>query len=352
MISEESEFYEVTESFLVVLDSAIPTQIGVNKYSLQEATVNKSDLIFDLQVPIQKSLEDISLQCSVKSAVIPNSQYIINKTNSYFAIGLTHDGAIVSGTPLLLVLTEGNYDAESLRQHLETVIINGFNNDPTFSNIFWTVQYDPIKFSYKFNMDTTDVNFDQFFISMQPVDLGTKDSVSQLGTVIGFINDYRYFSGNSVETLNTYAIFSNITRVIQAPYPSNLSGLRSINVIIQNYNTESISISPYNSQLGFASSIKLSNFNNSTTRQFFRNNIICNIVCNANPMEYIFYEKSSSFCIDLKEPTVSRLHVMLTDVYGNQLQLNNQDWTITLEFSLIKKKEFKTKSFYEYLTRN
>jgi hypothetical protein len=31
-------------------------------------------------------------------------------------------------------------------------------------------------------------------------------------------------------------------------------------------------------------------------------------------------------------------------------ELNNQDWTITLEMSLLKKKEFKTKSFYEYLS--
>ena len=79
-------------------------------------------------------------------------------------------------------------------------------------------------------------------------------------------------------------------------------------------------------------------------------NIICNVSCNANPMDYIFYEKSSDFYIDLKEPFLSRFHILLTDNYGNLLELNNQDWTIVLEISLLKKKEFKTKSFYEYLS--
>jgi hypothetical protein len=95
MIEDSTNFYEIEEKFLIVLDSAIPTQIGNLQPNILQALANKSDLYFDLETPVQKSLEDIQLKCSVKSAVFPNSQYLINSYNSYFAICLIDD----TGTP-------------------------------------------------------------------------------------------------------------------------------------------------------------------------------------------------------------------------------------------------------------
>ena len=347
MIEEETNFYEISEKFLVVLDSAIPSEIGVSKYDIQTSIVNKSDLIFDLQIPIQRGLEDLQIQCSVKSAVIPNSQFIINSTNSYFAVGLIDNDDSFIGS-YRVELEKGNYDTETLRQALFSKITDTFNNEGFF-DLYWEVSYNSRTFSYTFILDTDNVLYKAFYISFQPVDIATTTSVSQLGTVLGFINDFRYFSGNVITIFNENAVFSGTFRQIKSPYPSNLSGLRSINVIMQNNNTNSIVIRPFNSRLGFKNSIFFSNINNALFKTFFRNNIICNIVCNSNPMEYIFYEKQSDFFVDLKESSLSRINILLTDTYGNLLELNNQDWTITLEFSILKKKDFKTKSFYEYL---
>ena len=77
MIEESTEYYQVEEKFLIVLDSAIPSQIGNFRepFSVENPTINsltnKSDLIFNLQYPIEKSMEDIQLKCSVKSATLP-----------------------------------------------------------------------------------------------------------------------------------------------------------------------------------------------------------------------------------------------------------------------------------------
>ena len=360
MIEDSTNFYEIEQKYLVVLDSAIPSQIGglneIQGFDLQDtASLNnsytkKSNLIFDLQYPIEKTQEDIQLKCAIKSAVFPNSQYIINSTNSLFAVGLIDDtNTPVIGGNLVCEIPQGNYDVETLRQKLQTVITNAFI-DAGFFDIVWTISYDTATYKYVFSLDNGGTSISEFFISFQPSDLGTQTAVSQFGTVIGFLNDYKYYSGYIVEALKTNAIFSYTTRSITANYPSNLSGLRSINVILQNYSISSIPIRPYNSQFGFKNSIINSSFNNSQYQQFLRQNIICNISCNANPMEYIFYEKQNDFFIDLKESMLNRFHILLTDNYGNLLELNNQDWTISLEISLLKKKDFKTKSFYEYLS--
>lgn len=352
MIEDRQEFYQVEEKFLVVLDSAIPTSVPTSEKTQEQSFINKSDMIFDLQMPIQKSIEDIQLKCSMKSAVFPNSQYLINSTNSYFAICLLDESAIqVNNGVVQIVVPFGNYNTESLRNTLENLINTNMYSDG-FTNTTFTVSYNSITSCYYFTMQSTDLNVKQFYISFRPKDITTQTSVSQLGTVLGFLNDIVYVSGFEAIGQDTNVYYSDIDKAINAPFPSNLSGLRSINVILQNYNTNSITIRPFKSFIGYADSIVNSNYNNSSYVSVFRNNIICNVICNANPMEYIFYEKQSDFFIDLKEPTLGRIHILLTDTYGNLLELNNQDWTITLEFSLLKKKDFKTKSFYEYLARS
>jgi hypothetical protein len=357
MIEDSTDYFQIEEKFLIVLDSAIPSEVGnIDDYNtnflqsrIDNSLTNKSDLKFDLQYPIQKSSEDIQLKCSVKSAVFPNSQYVINSTNSYMAIGLLDSTFTpIIGGNLLIEIPRGNYSTESLRNALQANIQGEFD-DNGYSDVIWNITYDTVKYEFVFDFTTTNVDISEFFISFQPSDIATYTAVSQLGTVIGFLNDYKYYSGYKIEALSTNAIFSYTSKKITANYPSNVSGLRSFNVVLKNYHTSSIPIRPYNSQFGFKNSILNSSFNNTNYQQFYRQNIICNVSCNANPMDYIFYEKSSDFYIDLKEPVLSRFHILLTDNYGNLLELNNQDWTIVLEMSLLKKKEFKTKSFYEYL---
>ena len=344
MIEDSSEFYQIEEKFLVVLDSKIPTSNGSNSLTA------KSDLIFDLKLPIIKQVDDIQLKCSVKSAVFPNSTYNINITNSYLAIALIDN----TNTPITtgnisIAIPFGNYNTETLR----TTMINLINqelSDAEFNDVTINITYNNITCKYIFQLVSSNTYYSNFYISMQPKDIGTIKSVSLLGDVIGFQNDFIYISGSLNESLNTNAIFSNTNKIITAQFVSNLSGLRAFNVILSNYNTNSIQIVTSNSQVGFRNSIINSTYNNTASiNQIFKNNIICNIVCNCNPMEYIFYEKQSDFFIDVKDPVFQRINIQLVDTLGNLLDLNNCDWCLTLEFSLLKKKEFKTRSFYEIL---
>ena len=361
MIEEGTDFYEIEQKFLVVLDSAIPTSIGNNtevytditQIAINNSFTNKSDLVFLLQYPIEKNREDIQLKASIKSAIFPNSQYLINDTNNLFAIQLLDNSTPI--TPILdgglvIQISNGNYDTESLRVELQTKINSAFASSP-YPDVVFSVSYNYTTLKYTFSFTTSNSGITQFYISFQPKDIATNTSVSQLGTIIGFLNDFIYFSGYKVSSLATNAVFSYKNKSIDSAYPSNLSGLRCFNVILKNYSTSSIPIIPYNSQLGYKNSIVNSSFNNSSYQQGIRNNVICNVVCNCNPFEYIYYEKSSDFYIDLQDPQLNRLHILLTDNYGNLLDLNNQDWSITFEFSILKRKEFKTKSFYEYLSQ-
>jgi hypothetical protein len=341
MIEDQTDFYQIEEKFLVVLDSKIPT------YS--NSLTTKSDMIFDLRLPITKQLEDIQLKCAVKSAVFPNSTYNINITNSYMAIALIDNtNTIITQSNISISIPFGNYNTESLRITMSNLINQDLSN-AGFNDVTINITYNNITCKYIFQLVSTNTYYSNFLISFQPADIGTINSVSLLGDVIGLQNDFIYISGSLISSLNTNAIFSNTNKIITAQFVSNLSGLRSFNVLLSNYNTNSIQIISSNSQVGFRNSIINSTYNNSSINQVLKNNIICNIVCNCNPMEYIFYEKQSDFFIELKEPVFQRIHIQLVDTLGNLLDLNNCDWCLTLEFSLLKKKEFKTRSFYEIL---
>ena len=343
MIQDGSQIVPLEKKFLVVLDSKIPSTITSNNIS------KKSDLIFDLETPIIKGVDDLQLKCSVKNAVFPNSIYSINDLNNDLSITLIYNDTLDTATNILITIPIGNYSAYQLVNTLQTII----NNDYYalgYIHVTFSVTQDQNTNKLTFTLnDTTDIYTD-FRISFQASNLGNINSVSQMGDVIGFSNDYDYYSGALVEAFNTNAVFSGILGEIEAPYPVNTSGLRSFNVILKNYNTSSIPIQANNSQIGFKTSIKNSNYNSSSVNTtFIRNNIICNVSCNANPFEYIFYDKQNEFFIDIKEIVLSRLHIQICDNLGNLLDFNNQDWSITLEFCLLKNTQVKTRSFYEIL---
>jgi len=343
MIEEGNQIVPLEQKFLVVLDSKIPSTITSNNIS------KKSDLIFDLETPIIKGVDDLQLKCSVKNAVFPNSIYAVNDLNNDLSITLIYTNTLDTATNIVVTIPVGNYSAYQLVNTLKSTI-NDEYYALGYTHVTFGITQDENTNRLTFTLTDTNDFYTDFRISFQASNLGNVNSVSQMGDVIGFSNDYDYYSGTLVPAFNTNAIFSGILGEIEAPYPVNTSGLRSFNVILKNYNTSSIPIQSYNSQIGFKTSIKNSNYNTSSRNTtFIRNNIICNVSCNANPFEYIFYDKQSEFYIDIKEFVLNRLHIQICDNLGNLLDFNNQDWSITLEFCLLKNTQIKTKSFYEIL---
>ena len=131
----------------------------------------------------------------------------------------------IIGGNLVIEIPRGNYSTESLRNSLQANIQGEFN-DNGYSDVIWSITYDTVKYEYVFDFTTINVNISEFFISFQPSDIATYTAVSQMGTVLGFLNDYRYFSGYKIEALSTNAVFSYTSKKITANYPSNVSGLR------------------------------------------------------------------------------------------------------------------------------
>lgn len=343
MIEDGSQIVPLEQKFLVVLDSKIPSTITSNNIS------KKSDLIFDLTTPIVKGVDDLQLKCSVKSAVFPNSIYAVNDLNNDISITLIYNDTLETASNILVTIPVGNYSAYQLINTLKE-IINDEYYAVGYTHVSFTITQDENTNRLTFTLNDTNDFYTDFRISFQASNLGNINSVSQMGDVIGFSNDYDYYSGTLKPAFNTNAVFSGLLGVITAPYPVNTSGLRSFNVILKNYNTSSIPIQSYNSQVGFKTSIKNSNYNSSSpTTTFIRNNIICNISVNANPFEYIFYDKQNEFFIDIKEYFLSRIHIQICDNLGNLIDFNNQDWSMTLEFCLVKNTQIKTRSFYEIL---
>lgn len=341
MIEDSQQIVPVEQKFLVVLDSKIPSTLSSTNIS------NKSDLYFDLQTPIIKSVDDLQLRCSVVSGVFPNSFYTINNKNSYLSFTLFYGTTLDVTSNISITIPEGNYSAYAFVNTLESLI-----NTDYHSAGFISVNFDVVLItnsnSLQFTLTDSLHIYTGFRISFQPSNIGTNTAVSQLGDVIGFQNDYDYYSGPVVTAFNTNAKFSNTTGIIYAPYPINLSGLRAFNIILKNYNTSSIPIQTNNSQIGWKSSIKNSNYNNPNINNI-KNNVICNVSVNSNPYEYIFYDKQNEFSIDIKETVLSRIHILIVDNLGNLVDFNNQDWSLTLEFCLVKNIQVKTRSFYEIL---
>ena len=367
MIEDQQNYFQIEEKFLVVLDSKLANAYGsssstnidnviqqIDEYKLYSSVYSqKSDLIFTLESPISKTIDDIQLKCCIKNAVFPNSFYNINILNSRLAIYILDDGGNpVANGNLVIDLPFGNYNTETLRKELfnlldAEILQSGFSTTNDFN---FDILYDNITCKYTFQMYSYNLPaYANFYISFQPQDIVLNQSVSQLGDVLGFMNDIRYFSGNTITNFNTNSIFSGINRRIEAIFPSNLSGIKCFNIILKNYNTYSIPSKSMNSPIGFKNSIINGVYNNTTIKQTNKKNIIANVICNCNPFEYIFYTEQNSFYIDMKEPVLNQIHIQIADNLGSLVDFNNQDWSITLEFSLMKKKEYKTRSFYEIL---
>jgi len=342
MIEDATQVVPLENKFLVVLDSRIPSAETSQPFS------KKSNMIFDLSMPIIKQVDDLQLKCSIKNAVFPNSFYTINDLNSDFSITLIDGINIDTLSNISLTIPQGNYSAYELTKTLNTVINDGYA-DIGYISVLFTVTFSTLTNKLKFVMSDSLNIYDNFRISFQPSNIGTRTSVSQLGDVLGFSGNFDYYSGPFVSIFDNNAFFSNTNGTYIAPYPVNLSGITAFNVILNNYNTSSIPIKKHDSFIGFKNTLKDSNYNSSLTTTNIKNNIICNIPVNVNPFEYIYYTKQSEFFIDIKENIFSRINILICDNLGNFLDFNNQDWTITLEFCLVKNVQIRTKSFYEIL---
>jgi len=364
MIEDFENFIQVDDSFIIVLDSRNCT---VNNCTNQ---ADNSNLTFNLQTPIIQPVNTLNLKASVLNFTCPNSQYVINSNNNTLGISFNILGSYLDPSrydpPLFtsyqkpvangydafyVTIANGNYNPYTFT----TALVNAFNilsnrypynNGPALG--VFSLDYNEI--TNRFTL-VNDRYF--FYISQNRIfnnffnDYFPSNVFYTIGDVMGFDNTQVYASTPILDASGNIVIdpLTNLPQPpysVAFPYPVNFGGIQNINIHIENLKTYNV---PYQSKNLILQKTNLQEFSN-----FSKSNIACSIPVNCPPMNVIFYQKIGQFDFTVKDETIDKLQIALRDDLGNLLQLNNQNFNLTIEFVLLKHVEKKTRNFYSILS--
>jgi len=317
MIEESQDIIEVEENFLLVLDSR-------NATTNNSPVSYNSDLTFNLQEPITLPLGAINLKASVLNFACPNSQYIINNLNNVLGLHITGDGTY---TDYYIQIPNGNYNVISFQTALLdrlTYVMNKYSVTGVFTMSYNSTTYQYTlahsKFAFYINQNLIFNNFDPLFPST---------AFYTIGDVMGFDNT---------------KIYNSVANSITFPYPTNFGGLNNLNIHFDNIKTNNIPYQVINKNLAV-----LVNGLSKEYQDFSKKTIAISIPVNCNPNEVIYYQKNASFEILIKDEIIDYLRISLRDDLGNLLQLNNNNFNLTIKFTINKIIQRKTKSFFSIL---
>jgi hypothetical protein len=310
MIEDQDNLIQVDDKVLISLDSRNAT-IKNNGYDL-------SDLTFKFIEPFIQPQNAVNIKASILSFTCPNSQYVINSTNENFY--LTLQSTLVPYDHNIILL-HGNYNASSFI----TMFLNQLNTyvSPNYPNQ-WSMDIDTNTYHY-----TLYNSHYQFTIHPFQSFLGNTVLISRIGDVIGFDNTQTYIS-----TLNASNYY-----FFEFPFPCNFGGLNSFNIRISNIKTHSLQYINGTNQ----------NILNSTLNTITNNNIAIPIPVNCEQGQVIYFSKSDNFDFSVQEEIFDKLDIQLTDDLGNFLQLNNQNWNMTIAFTITRLQHRKTRNFFEII---
>ena len=314
------------ESFMVVLDSR-NSDVNIydpNYYSATDKIFklySNSNLTFTYANPLIDNKDILSSSCSVLNFTCPNSQNTINDSNNTLVFGCdnsqtgTFDEEIVQ-------FDNGNYNPNSFIIEMAGQL-NGLYPNGDFI----------ITFSSITNKITISAARDFYFFSyaVNTFNMRTTNRYEQaIGAIMGF-NDV--IADGETVTVNGKTSYTGILYPnyvgrynITMPLPVNFSGLNSLNIYLANLVTRNID-----------------SFTNETS------GIICNVPVNCPPNDVIYFDKRSNFEFKLGQEYLNSLTVHLKDNIGNFLDLQGQNWNLTLEFSLLRRVPKQIKTFTEII---
>jgi hypothetical protein len=307
MLEDQDNLIEVEDRILLCLDSRTATIKNNGSYL--------SDVQFNFQEPFIQPKDAINIKCSVLSFTCPNSQYIINQTNNIFYITVIYNN---NPQEYEIIIPQGNYNQTSFNTTFLTYLQNGCTIG------VWNLTVNPNTYQY------TLINSGySFSINQSNYPIGNLNIISRIGDVMGFDNLTNY---NSVLSGSTYTL--------TFPYPCNFGGLNNINIHFNNLKTRSFQyIAPIN---------KISNFQ-AYNSNYTNDNIAVSVPVNCNPGDVIYFSKIASYEFLLKEEIFDNIHITLLDDLGNFINLNNQNWNMSIEFCITKLMRKKTRNFFEIL---
>lgn len=188
-------------------------------------------------------------------------------------------------------------------------IINETNNLLSISILGITTDY---YISYgNYNIDT----FKTYLLNILPSTFSISyNKINYKYTITNSTND---FIINTKSTINEIMGFSKSSyssnlKSITLPFPCNFNGLQNINISLENVNT-----------------------NNLDSFSKTQSNIIQSIPVDVNS-SMIRYTKSNDIMIPIKVNFLDSINISLLDDKNNTLNLNNQHFNLTLQFTVIK----------------
>jgi hypothetical protein len=247
---------------------------------------NLSDVEWDLNDVIKKPKNAVEFTVSVVNASIPIGQYnVVPTDNTDLVLTITTTG----GSPYPFAISSGNYTITSL---LSTIT----GNLPAPYSIGYVDYRNRV---YIVNGSGTNFTF--------KVSTG-------LAEPLGFEPNKSY---------------SSTAGSIIAPNCVNMSGLRNINIHMDNLTTKNIS---------------------SVTKG--SSTIIGNVPVDVNSMGIVSYNLSNNYEIPVPSSTLDYINILLKDNLGNFLQNNGIHWSVTLKFSYYIQQEFSTETLHEKINKN
>jgi len=254
----------IQESFLVVLDSG-------NADILNNST-KKSSVTFYFEEPIRKKEEALQMTCSVLQFTAPNSLYNINETNNQFHISEKINNILV---PYYINIPYGNYNVNTfMKQFLTSMSSYSSNFD--------------ISVNYLTNKLTISNTAGNYFVIK---------STSTIANVMGFIEG---------------AELGALVNQYSCDYPVNFNGINSINILMENLNTNNID-----------------SFNKS-------NSSIIQSVPYDPSYPVINFIKTQTYNFNIRNQIIDHITIGLKDNSENYLNFNNKDWSLTLLFNVLK----------------
>lgn len=255
--------------------------------ALQKNNISfNSDITYYIPKLITNDKNILYYTAKISHCEIPYSFYIINSNNNKLIIN-----------NVILIIDEGNYNAYTLTEKINLLLVDNFNNDITLSFINETGKYK--------------ITSNIFF---------TINNTSTIYKILGL--DKFNYSGIFDFTTNKY--------ILIFPYIGDVSGSKNI-YIETNLITNNLSLS-----------------NNSC-------NILKSIPINVSPYSIIMYNNNENIESIIKNRNVDYLEIKLKDDDNKLINFNNISWSITLEIKATKKltyNYFSLDDYFNNITKN
>lgn len=368
-------YYTTERQILCVLDSRNGTSQNGSSNSIMK---------FYFEDPITKKHNSIHMSCSVLSFTCPNSIYNINETNSLLSIqklsippalcvysynqntisfGITGNYTIF--TYILSYVTAQYGDDTVYTDHIQatgdnTNLVNYqlvFKNLSLYQYYTLTVIINGQTLVISQSTDVTTVNSlpqpQPQLIDNYTIPYGNYTAQNFMTQLISQIGSNYNISLNNITnifTLNNSVydfIINNNSTIFQVmgfvqginytsynksltmPFTCNFNGLQSINIEIENFNTNNI---------------------DSLTKS---NSPVIQSIPIDQTLQQIFFAKSNTFQFIVNQDTVSYLQIELRDDLDNLVNLNNQHFNLTLCFSQLQNIDrFAHMQNFEYIMKN